>query len=191
MNRVTFTLNGEPVTADIEPRTHLADFLRDMLGLTGTHLGCEHGVCGACTLLIDGAPARSCIAYTAACEGAEIHTIEGLEHDPTIVRLRAAFTSEHALQCGYCTPGMLVTARDIVHRLPNADEATVRLELAGNLCRCTGYAGIVRAIGASWPKAGQPSAKRHVHCPSSRRPPSFREHPRWQRRVPRESPRHS
>ncbi len=146
MNRVTFTLNGEPVTADIEPRTHLADFLRDMLGLTGTHLGCEHGVCGACTLLIDGAPARSCIAYTAACEGAEIHTIEGLEHDPTIVRLRAAFTSEHALQCGYCTPGMLVTARDIVHRLPNADEATVRLELAGNLCRCTGYAGIVRAI---------------------------------------------
>ena len=146
MNRVVMTVNGAPVVAEVEPRTHLADFLREDRGLTGTHLGCEHGVCGACTLLIDGAPARSCIAFAAACDGAEITTIEGLEHDPTIVRLRAAFTAEHALQCGYCTPGMLVTARDIIHRLPDADEATVRLELTGNLCRCTGYAGIVRAI---------------------------------------------
>ena len=146
MSRVTLTVNGAPVTAEIEPRTHLADFLRESRGLTGTHLGCEHGVCGACTLLIDGAPARSCIAYAAACDGADVRTIEGLEDDPTIVRLRAAFTAEHALQCGYCTPGMLITARDIVQRLPDADESCIRLELAGNLCRCTGYAGIVRAI---------------------------------------------
>jgi carbon-monoxide dehydrogenase small subunit len=139
-------VNGASVTADVEPRTHLADFLREDRGLTGTHLGCEHGVCGACTLLIDGAPARSCIAFAVACQGSEVRTIEGLDDDPVMVRLRAAFTAEHALQCGYCTPGMLVTARDIVHRLPNADEADIRLELAGNLCRCTGYAGIVRAI---------------------------------------------
>jgi carbon-monoxide dehydrogenase small subunit len=146
MSRVTLTVNGAAVTADVAPRTHLADFLREDRLLTGTHIGCEHGVCGACTLLIDGAPARSCIAFTVACDGAYVRTIEGLEDDPVIVRLREAFTAEHALQCGYCTPGMLVTARDIVLRLPHADEARIRLELAGNLCRCTGYAGIVRAI---------------------------------------------
>ena len=146
MSRVTLTVNGETVSADVTPRTHLADFLREERLLTGTHLGCEHGVCGACTLLMDGAPARSCIAFAVACDGADVRTIEGLEDDPVIVQLRAAFTAEHALQCGYCTPGMLVTARDIVQRLPDADEARIRLELAGNLCRCTGYAGIVRAI---------------------------------------------
>jgi carbon-monoxide dehydrogenase small subunit len=146
MTRVALTINGASVTADVEPRTHLADFLRENQLLTGTHLGCEHGVCGACTLLIDNAPARSCIAFAAACDGADIRTIEGLEDDPIITRLRTAFTAEHALQCGYCTPGMLVTARDIILRLPHADEARIRLELAGNLCRCTGYAGIVRAI---------------------------------------------
>jgi len=146
MSRVALTVNGAAVTADVAPRTHLADFLREERLLTGTHLGCEHGVCGACTLLIDGAPARSCIAFAVACDGADVRTIEGLEDDPIIVRLRGAFTAEHALQCGYCTPGFLVTARDIVQRLPQADEARIRLELAGNLCRCTGYAGIVRAI---------------------------------------------
>jgi carbon-monoxide dehydrogenase small subunit len=142
----SITINGETISRPVEPRTHLADFLREANNLTGTHLGCEHGVCGACTLLIDGAPARSCIAFAALCDGAAITTIEGLEHDPVIIRLRAAFTAEHALQCGFCTPGMLVTARDIVRRLPEADEARIRLELAGNLCRCTGYDGIVRAI---------------------------------------------
>jgi carbon-monoxide dehydrogenase small subunit len=146
MSVVNLTVNGTPVTAEIEPRTHLADFLREHLLLTGTHLGCEHGVCGACTLLIDGVPARSCIAYAVTLDGADLRTIEGLEDEPTAIALRAAFTAEHALQCGYCTPGMLVTARDIVQRLPQADEARIRLELAGNLCRCTGYAGIVRAI---------------------------------------------
>jgi carbon-monoxide dehydrogenase small subunit len=144
--KVSLTVNGHTIRAEVAPRTHLADFLREDLLLTGTHLGCEHGVCGACTLLIDDAPARSCIAFAAACEGADVRTIEGLEHDPTIALLRTAFTAEHALQCGYCTPGMLVTARDIVLRLPDADADRIRLELAGNLCRCTGYAGIVHAI---------------------------------------------
>ncbi len=132
--------------ADVEPRLHLADFLREHLNLTATHLRCEQGACGACTVLIDGQPARSCITYAAMCDGAAITTIEGLEDDPVMVALRRAFSEEHGLQCGYCTPGMLVTARDIVIRLPDADQARIRTELSGNLCRCTGYVGIVRAI---------------------------------------------
>jgi aerobic carbon-monoxide dehydrogenase small subunit len=148
LRTISLTVNGEAVTAAVEPRTHLADFLREGRLLTGTHLGCEHGVCGACTLLVDGAPARSCITYAVACEGAEITTIEGLDDDEVTGELRAAFSREHGLQCGYCTPGMLITARDIVHRLPDADERRVRLELSGNLCRCTGYVGIVRAVCA-------------------------------------------
>jgi len=146
MTHIALTVNGKRVQADVEPRMHLADFLREQQLLTGTNLGCEHGVCGACTLEIDGAPARSCITYAAACDGASVCTIEGFDDDPVMARLREAFTAEHALQCGYCTPGMLVTARDIVMRLPDADEARIRKELAGNLCRCTGYMGIVSAI---------------------------------------------
>ena len=144
--RVAFTVNGRAVQAELEPRTSLADFLREGERLTGTNLGCEHGVCGACTLEIDGAPARSCITLAAACEGASVRTIEAFDDDPVMEKLREAFSAEHALQCGYCTPGMLMTARDIVLRLPGADEARIRLELSGNLCRCTGYMGIVRAI---------------------------------------------
>ena len=143
---VTLTVNGKAVTAAVEPRTHLADFLREQLLLTGTRLGCEHGVCGACTVEIDGQIARACITFAIACEGAEVRTIEGFDDDPVMARLRQAFTQEHALQCGYCTPGMLIAARDIATRLPEADEARVRVELAGNLCRCTGYAGIVAAV---------------------------------------------
>jgi len=146
MTSVMLTVNGAQVAAAVEPRTHLADFLREQLLLTGTHLGCEHGVCGACTILLDGEPARACIVYAATCGGRDVRTIEGLADDPIAASLRAAFTAEHALQCGYCTPGMLVTAHDIVRRLPDADEDRIRLELAGNLCRCTGYNGIVRAI---------------------------------------------
>ena len=142
----TLTVNGRAVSAEIAGRTHLADFLRDQMLLTATHTGCEHGVCGACTVLVDGEPARACITFPALCDGVAVQTIEGLADDPAIVRLRHAFSAEHALQCGYCTPGMLVTARDIIHRLPDADDDRVRLELAGNLCRCTGYNGIVRAI---------------------------------------------
>ena len=145
---VRLVVNGEPTEAEVEPRTHLADFVRESLGLTGTHLGCEHGVCGACTVEIDGAPVRGCIAYVAACDGAEVRTIEGFAHDPVMRALRTAFSEHHALQCGYCTPGMLITARDIVRRLPGADDARVREELGGNLCRCTGYVGIVAAIRA-------------------------------------------
>jgi carbon-monoxide dehydrogenase small subunit len=143
---VRFTVNDIAVDAKVAPRTHLADFLREDLLLTGTHLGCEHGVCGACTILLDGEPVRSCITFAATCSGKEVRSIEGLEQDTIMTALRAAFTAEHALQCGYCTPGMLVTARDIVLRVPEADEDRIRLELAGNLCRCTGYNGIVRAI---------------------------------------------
>jgi aerobic carbon-monoxide dehydrogenase small subunit len=143
---IALSVNGRMVEGSVEPRTHLADFLRETLHLTGTHLRCEQGVCGACTLLIDGAPARSCITFAVSCAEAEITTIEGLERDPIIEKLRDAFSREHGLQCGFCTPGMLVTARDIVMRLPDADERRVRRELSGNLCRCTGYGGIVRAI---------------------------------------------
>lgn len=146
MKTINLNVNGKRVSATVEPRLNLADFLRDGRMLTGTHVGCEHGVCGACTVELDGAPARSCIAFAAACDGATVRTIEGLDADPVMVQLREAFSAEHALQCGYCTPGMMVTARDIVMRLPQADEARIRKELSGNLCRCTGYVGIVRAI---------------------------------------------
>ncbi len=145
---IRMSVNGAHVSAEVEPRLQLAEFLREHLSLTGTHLGCEHGVCGACTVELGGAPARSCIAYAVACDGAEVRTIEGFDGDSVMAELREAFAANHALQCGYCTPGMLVTARDIVLRLPDADEARIRKELAGNLCRCTGYVGIVRAIEA-------------------------------------------
>ena len=143
---IQLTINGRPVSALVEPRTHLGDFLRDHLRLTGTHLGCEHGVCGACTVLISGAPARACITYAVACDGLEVRTIEGFEDDPDMKELREAFSREHGLQCGFCTPGMLIASRDIVRRLPGADEKRIRIELSGNLCRCTGYLGIVKAV---------------------------------------------
>ena len=143
---IAVTVNGKRHEATVPVRLTLADFLRHQLGLTGTHLGCEQGVCGACTIEIDGAPARSCIVHAGSCDGASVRTIEGFDGDTVMAALREAFSREHALQCGYCTPGMLVAARDIVLRLPDADEARVREELAGNLCRCTGYRGIVRAV---------------------------------------------
>src|SRR5581483_8460731 len=146
MKPVSFTINGMAVSAEVEPRTHLADFLREERDLTGTHLGCEHGVCGACTILVDGAPVRSCITYAVACSGAEVTTIEGLDDDEVTAELRDAFKREHALQCGYCTPGMLISARDLVLRAPDADERAIRVAMSGNLCRCTGYVGIIRAI---------------------------------------------
>ncbi|MDB5772689.1 MAG: (2Fe-2S)-binding domain protein [Burkholderia sp.] len=139
-------LNGEWIQRDATPRTHLGDFVREHCGLTGTHLGCEHGVCGACTVLVDDKPVRSCITFAVACDSKDVRTIEGYGDDPWMAKLREAFSREHALQCGYCTPGMLATAYDIVRRLPDADEQRIRVELSGNLCRCTGYVGIVRAI---------------------------------------------
>ena len=146
MRNIRLGVNGLPVQAAVEPRTHLADFLREQQMLTGTHLGCEHGICGACTVVIDGEIARSCITYAVQCDGAEVTTIEGFDDDPLMQRLREAFRREHGLQCGYCTPGMLITARDLVRRVCSADEQQVRVAMSGNLCRCTGYVGIVRAI---------------------------------------------
>ena len=146
MSRLELFVNGRSISAEVEPRTHLADFLRDRLMLTGTNLGCEHGVCGACTLMIDGLPMRSCLVPAVACAGMQVRTIEDFDRDPLMGELRAAFSAEHALQCGYCTPGMLATAHDIVTRLPRADDARIRRELSGNLCRCTGYGGVVRAL---------------------------------------------
>jgi carbon-monoxide dehydrogenase small subunit len=143
---ISLVVNGRGVEAEVEPRLNLADFLRERQFLTATHIGCEHGVCGACTVLVDGSPARSCIAFAVAADGAEVTTLEGLENDATMNVLREAFSEHHALQCGFCTPGMLMTARDIVTRLPDADEKRIRLELSGNLCRCTGYVGIVEAV---------------------------------------------
>ena len=157
MTAIALTVNGRAVSAEAEPRTHLADFLRDQLRLTGTHLGCEHGVCGACTVLIDGVPARSCITYAVACDGLEIRTIEGFEDDALMAELREAFSREHGLQCGFCTAGMLISARDIVQRLPGTDERRIRTELSGNLCRCTGYVGIVNAVKSVAARA-RPSA---------------------------------
>lgn len=146
MTLVSLTVNGKSASASIQPRTHLADFVRETQNLTGTHLGCEHGVCGACTMLVDGVPTRSCITYAVACQQAEVTTIEGLDNDEIATELRAAFSQEHALQCGYCTPGMLVSARDVVLRLQAPSEHDIRVAMSGNLCRCTGYVGIIRAI---------------------------------------------
>ncbi|MEI6159413.1 MAG: 2Fe-2S iron-sulfur cluster-binding protein [Roseococcus sp.] len=143
---ITLNINGEARSIEATARTHLADVLREHCGLTGTHLGCEQGVCGACTVMVNGAPTRSCLIYAHEAAGMEVTTIEGLDEDPLAEALRAAFTKHHALQCGYCTPGMMMTARDIVTRLGAVDEDRIRDELAGNLCRCTGYRGIVRAI---------------------------------------------
>ncbi|HET7849109.1 MAG TPA: 2Fe-2S iron-sulfur cluster-binding protein [Pseudolabrys sp.] len=146
MTTVGLTINGRNVTTDVEPRMHLADFVRETQNLTGTHLGCEHGVCGACTVLLDGVPVRSCITYAVSCTNAAVTTIEGLDDDEIAKELRTAFSREHALQCGYCTPGMLIAARDLVLRAADADEQAIRVGMSGNLCRCTGYLGIVRAV---------------------------------------------
>ena len=143
---VALTVNGRPVEATVESRLSLADFLRLELRLTATHLGCEHGVCGACTVLIDGEPARSCIALTVSLGGAEITTLEGLADDPAMQIIKQAFHDKHGLQCGFCTPGMLISTRDLLQRTPQPSEGAVRDGLSGNLCRCTGYQGIVRAV---------------------------------------------
>jgi aerobic carbon-monoxide dehydrogenase small subunit len=146
MTSIELKVNGKTVRADVTPRTHLADFLREQLLLTGTHIGCEHGICGACTVSINGEIARSCITYAVACDGAEVRTIESFDDDPLMVRLRTAFSAEHALQCGYCTPGMLIAARDLIQRKGGLSRADIRTEMSGNLCRCTGYVGIVSAV---------------------------------------------
>ena len=159
MTRIALTVNGKPVEADVVPRTHLADFLREQLLLTGTHIGCEHGICGACTVEIDGEIARSCITYAVACDGARVRTIEGFDDDAAMARLRQAFTEAHALQCGYCTPGMLIAARDLVRRKRDLSRAEIRTEMSGNLCRCTGYMGMVEAIERVMTESASPSPR--------------------------------
>lgn len=146
MTSVDLTVNGARTRAEVEPRLHLADFLREHLALTGTHLGCEQGVCGACTVVIDGRPVRSCITFAVACDGSDIRTIEGFDDDPLMNELREAFSAHHGLQCGFCTPGMLISSHGLIRRLGETDEPTIRKELSGNLCRCTGYVGIVEAV---------------------------------------------
>ncbi len=128
MNQVMLRVNGVDVAKAVAPRTHLADFVREELHLTGTHLGCEHGVCGACTMIVDGRPIRACLSYAVGCAGSDVRTIEAFDDDPVMGLLRGAFSRHHALQCGYCTPGMLATAYDIVTRLPDADETRIREE---------------------------------------------------------------
>ncbi|HYZ42373.1 MAG TPA: (2Fe-2S)-binding protein [Stellaceae bacterium] len=146
MTAVRLRINGADVTEDVAPRLSLADFLRERRNLTGTHLGCEHGVCGACTVLVDGAPARSCLVLAVACDERDIETIEGFAGDRIMQALRRSFHQHHALQCGYCTPGMLITARDLILRRRAGSERDIRDGLAGNICRCTGYTNIVTAI---------------------------------------------
>ncbi|MBI2527604.1 MAG: (2Fe-2S)-binding protein [Candidatus Rokubacteria bacterium] len=148
-HRVSVRINGRRHEADVEPHRLLSDFLREECGLTGTHVGCEHGVCGACTILLDGAPARACLLFAIQADGAEIETVEGLAADDRLHPLQEAFWEHHALQCGFCTPGFLMTAVALLRERPDPSEAEVREGLSGNLCRCTGYANIVRAVLAA------------------------------------------
>jgi aerobic-type carbon monoxide dehydrogenase small subunit (CoxS/CutS family) len=143
---ISAVVNGKPVNPSVEPRTSLADLLREELRLTATHLGCEQGVCGACTVLIDGQPARACITLAVGIDGSDIRTLEGLDQDPLMLVLKAAFHDKHGLQCGFCTPGMLISAWDLLRRKPQLGETEIRIAISGNLCRCTGYQGIVRSI---------------------------------------------
>lgn len=157
---VTLVINGKRRTMSVEPRQSLADLLREDMRLTATHLGCEQGVCGACTILINGQPARACITLGVAVDGAEIRTLEGLQDDELMAILKEAFHDKHGLQCGFCTPGMLISSWDLLKRRPKLNEPEIRVGMSGNLCRCTGYQGIVRSIKAASDKwADSPSAK--------------------------------
>jgi carbon-monoxide dehydrogenase small subunit len=143
---VRFEVNGRAVEVAVEPRLTLADCLRDALRLTGTHVGCEHGVCGACTVLVDGAAVRACLMLAVQAEGAKVVTVEGLSNDADLTPLQKSFRKHHALQCGFCTPGMITTAHALLSEEPECDAARVREVLSGNLCRCTGYIPIVAAV---------------------------------------------
>ena len=149
---IKFEVNGKPVSVDVEARTTLADCLRHHLRLTGTHVGCEHGICGACTILVNGEAARSCLMLAVQADGAELTTIEGLMTDGALHPLQEAFREHHGLQCGFCTPGMLMTALDLLRVKPAPSEADVREGLSAVLCRCTGYHGIVKAVQAAAPR---------------------------------------
>lgn len=151
---IAVTVNGVAYQKTVEPRLLLADFLRHTLGLTGTHVGCEHGVCGACTVLVDGDSARACLMFAVQADGSRIETVEGLGKIGQLNALQESFHMHHALQCGFCTPGMLMTATDLIKKYPLASDDDIREGLSGNLCRCTGYEHIVKAIRAVIGKAG-------------------------------------
>jgi len=146
---ISFTVNGTPSTGTAEPRLSLVDFLRYELGLTGTHVGCEHGVCGACTVLVNGQTVRSCLLFAVQANGTEVTTIEGLATEGGLHPLQQAFQEHHALQCGFCTPGMILAALELLRTNPSPTEEEIRVGLAGNLCMCTGYVNIVRAVDAA------------------------------------------
>jgi aerobic carbon-monoxide dehydrogenase small subunit len=159
---ITLTVNGQSYTREVEPRLLLSDFLRHDLGLTGTHVGCEHGVCGACTVLLDGAAVRSCLAFAVQAGGHEVTTVEGLSNDPTDLHpLQASFWEAHGLQCGFCTPGILMTVVPFLEENSEPSEEEIRQALSGNLCRCTGYQFIVEAVrlAAARRRAGIVTAK--------------------------------
>ncbi len=146
---VRFIVNGEPRSIAVEPRRTLGDALREDCGLTGTHLGCEHGVCGACTVLLDGSPVRSCLMFAVQAEGAQLSTVEGLADGDTLHPLQQAFWDHHGLQCGFCTPGFLMLAVGVLERDPDIGEAELREALSSNLCRCTGYQNILKSVLAA------------------------------------------
>ena len=146
---VTFTVNGEPRTVTVEPRRTLADALREDCGLTGTHLGCEHGVCGACTILLDGKPVRSCLMFAVQAEGAQLRTVEGLAQGDKLHPIQQAFWDHHGLQCGFCTPGFLMLAVGVLEENPDIGETELREALSSNLCRCTGYQNILKSVVAA------------------------------------------
>jgi aerobic-type carbon monoxide dehydrogenase small subunit (CoxS/CutS family) len=143
---ISFEVNGKQVSVEVEPRMTLADCLRHVLRLTGTHVGCEHGVCGACTILVDGAAVRACLLLAVQAEDSKVVTIEGLSNDHELTPLQASFRRHHALQCGFCTPGMITTAHALLSEEPDADADRIREVLSGNLCRCTGYISIIEAV---------------------------------------------
>jgi carbon-monoxide dehydrogenase small subunit len=145
---IQLTVNGETVAESVEPRITLVDFLRETLGLTGSHVGCEHGFCGACTVLLNGTIVRGCLTLAVQCDGAKVETIEGVSDSGAISDLQEAFRRRNALQCGFCTPGMLMTVTDLLRKYPLATDEQIRWGLSGNLCRCTGYEHIVAAVRA-------------------------------------------
>ena len=158
---ISLEVNGEPVDALVLPRTNLADFLREQLQLTGTHVGCEHGVCGACTLRVNGDIVRACLMLAVQANNASVETIEGLSDSGEIADLQAAFRDRNALQCGFCTPGMLMAAQDLLRQNPTPDREQIREHLSGNYCRCTGYQAIVDAVErAAQARAGKGQAER-------------------------------
>jgi carbon-monoxide dehydrogenase small subunit len=152
--RISLTVNGKPRSDDVEPRLLLIHYLRETLGLTGAHIGCETSICGACTVFVDGKAVKSCTMFAVQADGRQITTIEGLAADGQLDPMQEAFWNEHALQCGFCTPGMILTAKQLLERTPDPSEEQIRHALDGNLCRCTGYQHIVNAVKTAAARAG-------------------------------------